>query len=174
MDNLNGTLLGYICLILSIMLIVMILRDKGKKKKHKKHKHRHKHLQLNIHFHNKHKHFKMSLNSITLADKNVHTGVVSVIDTVSGNTLTGTLSNLTAVDSDTTQDTAAVDPNVANTIDVQAVTNTGGSLVNVTADFTSQGNAGIPDGTVFTAVPGQATIINAIPTTPQPALQINF
>ena len=128
----------------------------------------------------------MGLNNLTLTDKLVHTGVVSVSDKSdgTGNNYTGTLANIQVVDSDTTQDTASADPNVANTVDVQAVSNTGGSTVNVTADFTSQGNATppagstavpIPDGTVITGLKGVATLINNIPTTPPPpALNLNI
>jgi hypothetical protein len=130
---------------------------------------------LQIHFSQQNSN-QMAANTLKLTDKAVHQGVVSVIDSVSGNALTGTLANLTAVDSDTTQDSASVDATKPNTVDVQAVTNTGGSLVNIKADFTSQGNVavGIPDGTLFTGIIGQATLVNAIPTTPQPTLQINF
>lgn len=153
-------------LICFIMLTIIIFAD-GKPKKKKRR------FRLNIHFHNSNYHH-MSLNSVTLTDKNVKTGLISVVDTVTGNALTGTLANIQAVDSDTTVDTVAVDPKAANTIDVQAVANAGGSVINVTADFTSVGNAGITDGTVFTGIKGQATVVNQIPTTPQPALAINF
>lgn len=139
---------------------------------------------LNIHFHTKNLN-KMGLNTLTLTDLNVHTGVVTVSDNQTpANLYTGTLSNIQVSDSDTTQDTAVSDPSVANTIDVQAVSNTGGSLVNIKADFTSQGNASpapgstaiaVPDGTVFTGLTGQATLINQIPVTPPaPTLNLNI
>lgn len=155
-------------LFLICMGIIVLILTEGKKK----HKHRHKRYRLNIHFHNSNN--QQMANSLTLTDKNVHTGLLSVTDSVTGNTLTGTLSNIVVTDSDTTQDTATADATKPNTIDVQAVSNTGGSVVDVVADFTSQGNPGIADGTVFAKLSAKGTLVNAIPTTPQPTLNINF
>lgn len=150
------------------VVIAIYINEKRRKKK-RKHHHRYK---LRIHFHNSNN--QQMANSLTLTDKDVHTGLLSVTDSLTGNTLTGTLSNIVVTDSDTTQDTASSDTTKPNTIDVQAVSNSGGSVVSVTADFTSQGNAGIADGTVFTGLKAQGTLINAIPTAPQPVLNLNF
>lgn len=150
------------------VVIAIYINEKRRKKK-RKHHHRYK---LRIHFHNSNN--QQMANSLTLTDKDVHTGLLSVTDSLTGNTLTGTLSNIVVTDSDPTQDAASVDTTKPNTIDVQAVSNSGGSVVSVTADFTSQGNTGIADGAVFSGLKAQGTLINAIPTTPQPVLNLNF
>ena len=168
MDNNSGTLLGYILLILALSMIILIITEKDKKKKHKKHKH--PKLRLRIYFQNKINHFCMaSINSITLTDAQLHTGLITVVDDA-GNSYTGTLGNVSVAVADPTQDTAVVDPNVPNTIDVQEANPTGGTTAIVTADFTSQGNA-IPsnptaqpilDGTVFPGLSVQIVMINKV------------
>lgn len=124
----------------------------------------------------------MGLNSLTITDNAVHTGLVTVTDD-KGNAYTGTLANIAVADSDATQDTSSVDSTTSNTIDVKAIAPKGGEQVAVTADFTSQGNgtpaAGssalpVVDGTVFPGLKGLATIINAIPTVPNLSLNITF
>ena len=144
-------------------------------------KHFRHHFRLNIHFNIKNLN-QMSLNALTLTDTLVHTGLITVGD-ANGNTYQGTLANVQISDSDTTQDTAVADPTAPNTIDVQAVSPKGGSTVNFSADFTSQGNAtpaagssaiAIPDGTVFPGLKGSATLINTLPTTAQLNLNVTF
>lgn len=124
----------------------------------------------------------MSLNTITLTDTLKHTGVISVTD-AAGNTYQGTLANIAVVASDPTQDLVAVDPAAANTIDVTDILPNGGTTANITADFTSVGNSTpavgstaqpIVDGTVFTGLKGTVTIVNAIPSTVQLQLAVNF
>lgn len=139
------------------------------------------HFHLNIHFHTKNCN-TMGLNSLTITDNLVHTGLVTVTD-ANGNTYTGTLANLAVVDGDATQDTSSVDSASANTLDIKAVTPKGGETISFTADFTSQGNATpptgsstipVPDGTVIPGLKGTATVINAIPTTPTLNLNVTF
>lgn len=139
-------------------------------------------LKLAIHFSNNKNPFGMSLNTITLTDTLKHTGVISVTD-AAGNTYSGTLANIAVTVSDATQDAVVVDPSAPNTIDVTDVAPSGGTTVAITADFTSQGNATpaagstakpIPDGTVFPGLKGLVTIINAIPSTVQLQLAVNF
>lgn len=121
------------------------------------------------------KNTNMASNSFTLTDLNKHTFVAAVQDSL-GNSYQGTLSFTSETPSDPTQDSAVTDPTVANTVDVTALTNTGGTAIAVVASFTSQGNAtpasgstatAIPDGTVLT-VPGTLTIINNVSATPPP------
>jgi hypothetical protein len=139
------------------------------------------HFHLNIHFNIKNCN-KMALNALTITDTAVHTGLITVGD-ASGNTYQGTLANVVISDSDTTQDTAVPDPTAPNTIDVQAVTPKGGSTVNFSGDFTSQGNStpaagstaiAIPDGTVFPGLKGTATLINALTSNTQLNLNVTF
>jgi hypothetical protein len=137
-----------------------------------------KHGQRNLHlvfYSTTQKNTIMASNSFTLTDLNKHTFVAAVQDSL-GNTYQGTLSFTSETPSDPTQDSAVTDPTVANTVDVTALTNTGGTAIAVVASFTSQGNAtpatgstavAIPDGTVLT-VPGTLTIINNVSTTPPP------
>lgn len=124
----------------------------------------------------------MSLNTLTLTDTLTHTGVISVTD-LKGNTYSGTLANIQVQVSDPTQDTIVADPTKANTIDVTDVLPNGGTSAVVKADFTSQGNAtppsgstatAIPDGTVFPGLSVTVTIVNAIPSTVQLQLAVNF
>lgn len=146
------------------------------------HRYRQHKLRLAIYFQNNKNQFGMSLNSITLTDTLTHTGVISVTD-VNGNTYQGTLGNIAVVVSDPTQDTVVVDPTAPNTIDVTDLAPSGGTTASITADFTSQGNAtpttgstavAIPDGTVFAGLKGTVTIVNAIPSTVQLQLAVNF
>lgn len=117
----------------------------------------------------------MSVNTLTLTDTLVHTGIISVVDP-GGVTYQGTLGNITVAPADPTQDVAIVDPNTPNTIDINNVAASGGTVVNILADFTSQGNAdkGVTDGTVFAGLKGVVTVINDIPSTVQLSLQVNF
>lgn len=120
-----------------------------------------------------------SINSITLTDALPHTGLITVTDDF-GNTYTGTLSNVAVAVADPSQDTAVVDPNVPNTIDVQEANPTGGTTALVTADFTSQGNSvpsnptaqAIPDGQVFLGLTCQVVMINKVSANLK--LQVNF
>lgn len=121
-----------------------------------------------------------SINSITLTDALSHSGLISVVDG-NGNTYTGTLANVVVTPADPTQDSAVVDPNTPNTIDIQEKSPTGGTTVKVTADFTSSGNATppagstaqpIPDGTVFTGLSCQVVVINKV--TASLKLQVAF
>jgi hypothetical protein len=122
-----------------------------------------------------------TVNSVNFTTNAPDQGVIAVVDTANGNAvLTGTLSNLSAASSDSTQDTASIDPSVANTLDVAPVSNQGSSLVTVKGDFTSQGNSNITDGTVFAGITVQVAVTNNIPTTPPPpptpvpGLQVTF
>lgn len=169
--------LALFLLFLCMGLIIVIFQD-GKKKKHKKHKR--PYLHLRIYFQNKIKHsFMASINSITLTDALPHTGLITVTDDF-GNTYTGTLSNVAVAVADPSQDTAVVDPNVPNTIDVQEANPTGGTTALVTADFTSQGNSvpsnptaqAIPDGQVFLGLTCQVVMINKVSANLK--LQVNF
>jgi hypothetical protein len=139
--------------------------------------HRKERIQLIVFFHNKNT-CMSTVNSVNFTTNAPDQGVIAVVDTANGNAiLTGTLANITAASSDATQDTFSVDPSVANTLDVAPVSNTGSSIGTVKADFTSQGNAGIPDGTVFPGLLVQVAATNNIPTTPPPpvpGLQVTF
>ena len=110
-----------------------------------------------------------TVNSVTFTALTPDQGVIAVVDTANGNAiLTGTLANLSAVESDPTQDTASIDSTAPNTLDVTPITNTGATMVTVKGDFTSTGNAGITDGTVFPGITVQVAVTNNIPTTPPP------
>lgn len=123
-------------------------------------------------------------NSATLTDLLKHTFVGQATDTL-GNVYQGTIAFTSAVPADPTQDTASVDATNANTVDAQAVSNTGGTVINVAGNFTSQGNstpapgstaAAIPDGTVIPGT-GILTLTNNVPigTTPPPVpTNMNF
>jgi hypothetical protein len=137
-------------------------------------------LRLIVFFHNKNT-CMSTVNAVNFTTTAPDQGVIAVVDTANSNALlTGTLANLSAVGSDPTQDTFSIDPSVANTLDVAPVTNTGSSLGTVKGDFTSQGNAGITDGTVFPGITVQVAATNNIPTTPPPpptpvpGLQVTF
>jgi hypothetical protein len=137
-------------------------------------------IRLIVFFHNKNTNMS-TVNSVTLTSLTPDQGVIAVVDTANGNEiLTGTLANLSAVESDPTQDTASIDPTVANTLDLTAITNTGSTMVTVKGDFTSIGNAGITDGTVFPGITVQVAVTNNIPVTPPPpatpvpGLQVTF
>ena len=160
----------------SIAILALLLwgfYEHFKKKKHN--------LVLRIVFSNKNSNKMSTVNSVNFTSLAPDQGVISVVDTANGNApLTGTLANVTAVSSDPTVDTASIDPSVANTLDVAPVTNTGSSIATVKGDFTSTGNAGIPDGTVFPGVTVQVAVTNNIPVTPPPpptpvpGLQVTF
>lgn len=157
-----GLLLVAIC---GIMVIIYILEGE------KRHPHGHHHkpkLRLRVYFHNKIKNHLMA-NSVTLTDLLPHKGVISVIDQ-NGNSYAGKLSNIQVTSSDSTVDTAGVDPNDPNTLDVTAVTKTGGSTINFTADFTP--DSPIDGQTSFTGLQGTATIVNNVTT--QLSLQVSF
>lgn len=157
-------------ILLALILLFYLIHPRKKKR-----------LKLAIHFINSKTH-QMSLNTITLTDTLTHTGVISVQDLL-GNTYSGTLANIQVQASDPTQDTVVADPTKANTIDVTDLLPNGGTSAVVTADFTSQGNGtpaagstatAIPDGTVFTGLKVTVTIVNAIPSTVQLQLAVNF
>lgn len=131
--------------------------------------------------------FMASQDTLTLKDTNVHTGLI-VMEDNDGNTYTGTIANVVLTPSDPTQDNVVTDPTTPSTIDVNALTPSGGATVNMLMDFTSQGNTTsrpnpdptkppskvIPDGQVFTGVPGKFTLINNLPTTLQLTAHVNF
>lgn len=158
-------------LIIAIGLYIFLHR----KKKHKLH--------LRLRFYsltNK----NSDMNSATLTDLNKHTFVGQAVDT-NGNVYGGTLAFSSVAPSDSTQDTASADPAVANTVDAQAETGTGGTVVNIAGTLTSQGNGtpaagssavAIQDGTVI-PVSGVLTLVNSVPSTPPPpptSLGLNF
>lgn len=137
-------------------------------------------IRLIVFFHNKNT-CMSTVNSVTFTALTPDQGVIAVVDTANGNAiLTGTLANLSAVESDPTQDTASIDSTAPNTLDVTPITNTGATMVTVKGDFTSTGNAGITDGTVFPGITVQVAVTNNIPTTPPPpptpvpGLQVTF
>lgn len=145
-----------------------------------RHKSRH-HLKLAIFFLNNKYNSMPTVNSVNFTALTPDQGIIAVVDTANGNAiLLGTLANLVAVPSDQTVDTASIDPAVANTLDVTPISNTGSSMITVKGDFTSTGNAGITDGTVFPGIRVQVAATNNIPTTPPPppapvpGLQITF
>lgn len=105
-----------------------------------------------------------SINSITLTDAQVHTGLVQVTDDA-GNLYSGTLSNPVITVADPTQDTAVIDPTTPNTVDVQEVNPTGGTTAVLTADFTSDGNVIAAAGQTPTA-PATGTVF--------PGLTVSF
>lgn len=143
-------------------------------------RHNKERIQLIVFFQNKNTRMS-TVNSVNFTTNAPDQGVIAVVDTANGNAiLTGTLANQTAVSSDSTQDTASIDPSVANTLDVAPVSNQGSSIVTVKGDFTSTGNTNIPDGTVFPGITVQVAVTNNIPTTPPPpptpvpGLQVTF
>lgn len=137
-----------------------------------RHKHRHYNYELAIFFHHHHNHHHMPTTSLTLTDLNPHVGVLSVIDATTGAVIPGTISNVAETVSDPSQDTATTDATNPNAVDVTAVTNTGSSVLGVTADFTST------DGTVsITGLSLSLPITNNVtvtPPPPQPTLVIDF
>lgn len=153
-------------LFLAGMAVTTIIIKWGKRRK--KHRHHKPKLHLRVYFHNKIKNHLMA-NSVTLTDLLPHKGVISVIDQ-NGNSYAGKLSNIQVTSSDSTVDTAGVDPNDPNTLDVTAVTKTGGSTINFTADFTP--DSPIDGQTSFTGLQGTATIVNNVTT--QLSLQVSF
>lgn len=126
-----------------------------------------------------------SVNSITLNDVAPHTGLIVLTDNY-GNQYSGTLSNAVLSGFDPAQDTVTVDANNPNQLDVQSVSETGGTMATLTGDWTSSGNVdvrpnpdpskpgsvSIADGEVKTGVSCQVTIINKVSRTF--ALQVNF
>lgn len=128
-------------------------------------------LQIRVLFHHHTKKHTMSLNSITLTDLLPHTGVVSVIDQ-NNNTYSGKLSNIQVTVADASMDSAQADPNQANTIDVTAIVNSGGTTASITADFTS--DQPINGQTSFTGLKGQITIINQVAAQVQLSLSVSF
>ena len=144
------------------------------------HHHGESKLHLVFYLHNN-KSISMATNSATLTDLLKHTFVGQATDT-NGNTYGGTLSFTSVVPADGTQDTASADPTVANTIDVQAETNTGGTVVNVAGNLTSDGTsvaaAGqtpmpVTSGQVI-PVSGPLTLINNVPVTPPPPTSLGL
>jgi hypothetical protein len=138
-------------------------------------------LKLSIFFFTNKQKTMSTVNSVVFTALAPDQGIIAVVDTANGNAiLTGTLANLSAVESDPTQDTAAIDPSVANQLDVTPITNAGSTMITVKGDFTSTGNAGITDGTVFPGITVQVAVTNNIPTTPPPppppapGLQVTF
>lgn len=111
----------------------------------------------------------MSVNTVTLVDLLPHTGVISVVDQNNA-VITGKLSNIAVAPADNTVDSAVVDPNQANTIDVTAISKTGGTTLNLTADFVA--DSPIDGQTTFTGLKGTVTVINDVTT--QLSLQVNF
>ena len=172
-DPLMAWILGLSLVLITMWIIIIFGRWRRKMRLRLK-------LQVRFHQHLKHI-FMASINSLTITDNLPHTGLISVVDG-NGNSYTGTLANVVVAPADPTQDTAIVDPNTPNTIDVQEASPTGGTTVSVTADFTSVGNAtpststaqAIPDGTVFPGltVPGGVTLINKV--TASLKLQVAF
>lgn len=172
-NNITLWFIAVFALILAAMCVIIIFTgDHEHRRRHKKKRHK---LRLAVYFHNHKNPFKMSVNTLTLTDTLVHTGIISVVD-LGGVTYQGTLGNITVAPADPTQDIAVVDPNTPNTIDINNVAASGGTVVNILADFTSQGNTdkGVADGTVFTGLKGVVTVINDIPSTVQLSLQVNF
>jgi hypothetical protein len=121
------------------------------------------------------KSISMATNSATLTDLLKHTFVAQAVDT-NGNTYGGTLAFTSVTPTDATQDLGSADPTVANTVDVQAETNTGGTVVNVVGNLTSDGTSvpaagqtpiAVTAGQVI-PVAGVLTLINNVSTTPPP------
>lgn len=161
-DPLMAWILG-LSLVLITMWIIIIFDRWRRKRRHKLH--------LQVHFHNKKHPFFMSVNTVTLTDLLPHTGVISVVDQ-NGVSYSGKLSNIVVAISDGTVDSAAVDPNQANTVDVTALVNAGGTTVAITADFTA--DQPINGQTTFTSLKGTVTVINQVAAEIQLSLQVNF
>lgn len=159
-------------ILVALMTLIWLIHPPHRKKKHR--------LRLIVFFNSKYN-CMSTVNSVNFTSLTPDQGVIAVVDTANGNAvLTGTLANLSAASSDTTQDTGSIDPAVANTLDVTPVSNQGSSLITVTGDFTSTGNPGITDGTVFPGITVQVAVTNNIavtpppPPTPVPGLQVVF
>ena len=108
------------------------------------------------------KHRKMAIvSTATLTSLVAETFPLSVVDSNNNNkVITGTLSNISVVSADSTQDTAVVN---GTGVDVDAVSETGGTTVTATATFVSDkmkadGVTPIVSGT-FTSV---LTIVNNV------------
>jgi hypothetical protein len=123
-----------------------------------------------------------TLNSVTFTAPGTKTGLIQVVDQ-QGNVYTGTYANATVVAADPSQDTFAIDPTVASTLDVTEVSANGGTSAVVKLDFTSQGNATpaagstaqpIADGTVFTGLTCTVAAINKNVSALQLGLQVTF
>lgn len=136
---------------------------------HRRRRHGHHHkLFLVVLFHNTKNTFIMA-NSVTLTDFLPHKGVISVVDQT-GASFSGKLSNIIITSSDATIDAASVDTSQPNTIDVTAISKTGGATLAFTADFTP--DSPIDGQASFTGLKGTATVVNNV--TPQLSLQVNF
>lgn len=150
-----ANLLGALDLIL-LLIIIFGVRRKSKSK------HR-IHLKIVFSFYNYKKHL-MPIKNLTLENHDPKTLALSVVDANNKNAvIPGVLSNILVVVSDASQDTAG--PNADNptaAIDVEALTDTGGTDVTVTADFTSTETN--PDSTpkVSGPVSGVITLLNNI------------
>ena len=145
------------------------------------HHHGESKLHLVFYLHNNNKSISMATNSATLTDLLKHTFVAQAVDT-NGNTYGGTLAFTSVTPADATQDLGSADPTVPNTIDVQAETNTGGTVVNVAGNLTSDGTsvaaAGqtpmpVTSGQVI-PVSGPLTLINSVPVTPPPPTSLGL
>ena len=161
-------IIGLILAIFGAVGLTIIINDREPGRRSWRRKHRHK-LYLQVHFNNKKHPFFMSVNTVTLVDLLPHKGVISVVDQ-NNNTISGKLSNISISPADPSVDTATSDPSQANTIDVTAVTPTGGTTLNLTADFVA--DSPVNGQTTFTGLKGTVTVINNVTT--QLSLQVNF
>lgn len=176
--NIDNSFLFWVGVFLTILGVFLVVFAWRMKQSHKRPKPR---LKLAIFFFTNKQNKMSTVNSVVFTALAPDQGVIAVVDTANGNAiLTGTLANLSAVPADAAVDTASIDATVANTLDVAPVTNTGSTMVTVKGDFTSAGNAGIPDGTVFPGIAVQVAVTNNIPVTPPPpptpvpGLQVTF
>lgn len=122
------------------------------------------HLVFNIHFNNKNFNCMAIISNLTLVSTAPVTLFMTVVDANNANALiAGTLSGLTYTPGDAGQDIAVVDPVDPLSVDVHAVTNTGGTSVAASGQFTS--TLTNPDGTpVFSGtVTGTLVLVNNIP-----------
>lgn len=134
------SLLIALFLVIIVWFIMMLKPHPMALRKHKK-------LYLAIYFPHNQNQFTMNTTNLSITQLKAYVGILFVTLGKDGPTIPGTLSNITEVSSDPTQDTAATDPNNPNAVDVTPATNQGNSLVTVTADFDSTETIPSDDGT---------------------------
>lgn len=122
-------------------------------------------LAFNIFNSNKNFNFMGQITKLTLVSTAAVTLSMTVVDANNGNApIAGTLSGLSYVPGDSSQDLAVVDPNDPLSVDVHAVSNGGGTNLVATGNFVSTLQK--PDGTgpAFSGtVTGTLVIVNNIP-----------
>jgi hypothetical protein len=125
------------------------------------------HLSFNLLINNTNFNFMAQVSTLTLTSTAPVTLNMTVTDGPGGPEIAGTLSGLGYTPVDATQDIAVVDPAVATSVDVHAVTNTGGTTVAGSGTFVSTLTKTNPDGTTSPAFSGTVTgslvLVNNIP-----------